>query len=138
MTKTLNDFSQELRARAISELAGDIEEAAPAQGVAKLSSSLYSLMLQTLDMTDDELELLDGIENAMAEFDHDLSDYLMLADYSVLDLDVIRRNAANIEDQGRPVIVVEIRYKNVPLTTFRTDIPTLKLMTWKRKRQTAA
>ena len=129
MTKTLNDFSQELRARAISELAGDIEEAAPAQGVAKLSSSLYSLMLQTLDMTDDELELLDGIENAMAEFDHDLSDYLMLADYSV---------HANIEDQGRPVIVVEIRYKNVPLTTFRTDIPTLKLMTWKRKRQTAA
>ena len=86
-------------------------------------------MLQTLDMTDDELELLDGIENAMAEFDHDLSDYLMLAAYSV---------HANIEDQGRPVIVVEIRYKNVPLTTFRTDIPTLKLMTWKRKRQTAA
>lgn len=129
MTKTLNDFSQELRARAIRELAGDIEEAAPAQGVAKLSSSLYSLMLQTLDMTDDELELLDGIENAMAEFDHDLSDYLMLADYSV---------HANIEDQGRPVIVVEIRYKNVPLTTFRTDIPTLKLMAWKRKRQTAA
>ena len=127
--KPLNDFSQELRARAIRELADDIEEAAPAQGVAKLSSSLYSLMLQTLDMTDDELELLDGIENAMAEFDHDLSDYLMLADYSV---------HANIEDQGRPVIVVEIRYKNVPLTTFRTDIPTLKLMAWKRKRQTAA
>ena len=34
---TLNDaFAQELRARAIAELAVDIESAAPAQGVAKL------------------------------------------------------------------------------------------------------
>ena len=123
----LNDeFTQELRARAIAELAGDIESAAPAQGVAKLSASLYSLMLQTVEMSDENEDLLDGIETAMAEFDHDLSSRLDLTDYSVV---------ANVTDNGRPVIKVEIRYKNAVLTAFSSDIPTLKLMAWKRKRQ---
>ena len=125
---TLNDaFAQELRARAIAELAVDIESAAPAQGVAKLSSSLYSLMLQTVEMSDEnEYDLLDGIETAMSEFDHDLSDRLDLADYSVV---------SNVTDNGRPVINVEIRYMDSILTAFSSDIPTLKLMAWKRKRQ---
>ena len=123
----LNDeFTQELRARAIAELAGDIESAAPAQGVAKLSASLYSLMLQTIEMSENEYDLLDGIETAMAEFDHDLSSRLDLTDYSVV---------ANVTDNGRPVINVEIRYRNAVLTAFSSDIPTLKLMAWKRKRQ---
>lgn len=123
----LNDeFTQDLRARAVAELAGDIESAAPAQGVAKLSASLYSLMLQTVEMAEDENDLLDGIETAMAEFDHDLSDRLNLTDYSVV---------SNTTDNGRPVINVEICYKNVVLTAFSSDIPTLKLMAWKRKRQ---
>jgi len=124
----LNDeFTQELRARAIAELAGDIESAAPAQGVAKLSASLYSLMLQTIEMSgENEYDLLDGIETAMAEFDHDLSSRLDLTDYSVV---------SNVTDNGRPVINVEIRYKNAVLTAFSSDIPTLKLMAWKRKRQ---
>lgn len=127
MTKLNDEFTQELRARAIAELAGDIESAAPAQGVAKLSASLYSLMLQTVEMSDEnEYDLLDGIETAMAEFDHDLSDRLNLTDYSVV---------ANVTDNGRPVINVEIRYKNSVLTSFSSDIPTLKLMAWKRKRQ---
>ena len=125
---TLNDaFAQELRARAISELAVDIESAAPAQGVAKLSASLYSLMLQTVEMSDEnEYDLLDGIETAMSEFDHDLSDRLDLADYSVV---------SNVTDNGRPVINVEIRYMDSILTAFSSDIPTLKLMAWKRRRQ---
>lgn len=127
---TLNDaFAQELRARAIAELTIDIESAAPAQGVAKLSASLYSLMLQTVEMSDEnEYDLLDGIETAMSEFDHDLSDRdrLDLADYRV---------AASVTDNGHPVINVEIRYKNSVLTSFSSDIPTLKLMAWKRKRQ---
>ena len=91
---TLNDaFAQELRARAIAELAVDIESAAPAQGVAKLSASLYSLMLQTVEMSDEnEYDLLDGIETAMSEFDHDLSDRLDLADYSVV---------SSVTDNGR-------------------------------------
>ena len=124
----LNDeFTQELRARAVAELAGDIESAAPAQGVAKLSASLYSLMLQAVEMSDEnEYDLLDGIETAMSEFDHDLSDRLDLTDYSVV---------ANVTDNGRPVINVEIRYKNAVLTSFCADIPTLQLMAWKRKRQ---
>ena len=123
----LNDeFAQELRAKAIAELAGDIESAAPAKGVAKLSASLYSLMLQTVEMSDENEDLLDGIETAMAEFDHDLSSRLDLTDYSVV---------ANVTDNGRPVIKVEIRYKNAVLTAFSSDIPTLKLMAWKRKRQ---
>jgi len=127
MTKLNDEFAQELRARAVAELAGDIESAAPAQGVAKLSASLYSLMLQTVEMFDEnEYDLLDGIETAMSEFDHDLSDRLDLTDYSVV---------ANVTDNGRPVINVEIRYKNVVLTSFSSDIPTLKLMSWKRKRQ---
>ena len=125
---TLNDaFAQELRARAIAELAVDIESAAPAQGVAKLSASLYSLMLQTVEMSDEnEYDLLDGIETAMSEFDHDLSDRLDLADYSVV---------SSVTDNGRPVINVEIRYMDEILTAFSSDIPTLKLMAWKRKRQ---
>lgn len=123
---TLDEFAQELRARAIAELAGDIESAAPAQGVSKLSASLYSLMLQTVEMADENYDLLDGIETAMSEFDHDLSDRLDLADYSVV---------ANVTDNGLPVINVEIRYKNSILTSFSSDIPTLKLMAWKRKRQ---
>lgn len=127
MTKLNDEFAQELRARAVAELAGDIESAAPAQGVDKLSASLYSLMLQTVEMFDEnEYDLLDGIETAMSEFDHDLSDRLDLTDYSVV---------ANVTDNGRPVINVEIRYKNVVLTSFSSDIPTLKLMSWKRKRQ---
>ena len=127
MTKLNDEFAQELRARAIAELAGDIEAAAPAQGVAKLSSSLYSLMLQTVETSDEnEYDLLDGIETAMSEFDHDLSDRLDLTDYSVV---------ANVTDNGRPVINVEIRYRNSVLTAFTSDIPTLKLMAWKRKRQ---
>lgn len=126
MTKLNDEFTQELRARAIAELAGDIESAAPAQGVAKLSASLYSLMLQTVEMSENEYDLLDGIETAMAEFDHDLSSRLDLTDYSVV---------ANVTDNGRPVINVEIRYKNAVLTSFSSDIPTLKLMAWKRKRQ---
>lgn len=125
---TLNDaFAQELRARAIAELAVDIESAAPAQGVAKLSASLYSLMLQTVEMSDEnEYDLLDGIETAMSEFDHDLSDRLDLADYSVV---------SSVTDNGLPVINVEIRYMDSILTAFSSDIPTLKLMAWKRKRQ---
>ena len=125
---TLNDaFAQELRARAIAELAVDIESAAPAQGVAKLSASLYSLMLQTVEMSDEnEYDLLDGIETAMSEFDHDLSDRLDLADYSVV---------SSVTDNGRPVINVEIRYMDEILTAFSSDIPTLKLMAWKRKLQ---
>ena len=125
---TLNDaFAQELRARAIAELAVDIESAAPAQGVAKLSASLYSLMLQTVEMSDEnEYDLLDGIETAMSEFDHDLSDHLDLAGYRVV---------ASVTDNGRPVINVEIRYMDAILTSFSSDIPTLKLMAWKRKRQ---
>lgn len=127
MTKLNDEFTQELRARAIAELAGDIESAAPAQGVVKLSASLYSLMLQTVEMSDaNEYDLLDGIETAMSEFDHDLSDRLDLTDYSVV---------ANVTDNGRPVINVEIRYRNAVLTSFSSDIPTLKLMAWKRKRQ---
>ncbi len=123
----LNDeFTQELRARAIAKLAVDIESAVPAQGIAKLSASLYSLMLQTVEMSENEYDLLDGIETAMAEFDHDLSDRLDLTDYSVV---------ANVTDNGLPVINVEIRYKNSVLTLFSSDIPTLKLMAWKRKRQ---
>ena len=125
---TLNDaFAQELRARAIAELAVDIESAAPAQGVAKLSASLYSLMLQTVEMSDEnEYDLLDVIETAMSEFDHDLSDRLDLADYSVV---------SSVTDNGRPVINVEIRYMDEILTAFSSDIPTLKLMAWKRKLQ---
>ena len=125
---TLNDaFAQELRARAIAELAVDIESAAPAQGVAKLSASLYSLMLQTVEMSDEnEYDLLDGIETAMSEFDHDLSDRLDLADYSVV---------SSVTDNGRPMINVEIRYMDAILTAFSSDIPTLKLMAWKRKLQ---
>ena len=125
---TLNDaFAQELRARAIAGLAVDIESAAPAQGVAKLSASLYSLMLQTVEMSDEnEYDLLDGIETAMSEFDHDLSDRLDLADYSVV---------ASVTDNGRPVINVEIRYMDSILTAFSSDIPTLKIMAWKRRRQ---
>lgn len=126
MMKLNDEFTQELRARAIAELAGDIESAAPAQGVAKLSASLYSLMLQTIEMSENEYDLLDGIETAMAEFDHDLSSRLDLTDYSVV---------ANVTDNGRPVINVEIRYRNAVLTSFSSDIPTLKLMAWKRKRQ---
>lgn len=126
MTKLNDEFTQELRARAIAELAGDIESAAPAQGVAKLSASLYSLMLQTIEMSENEYDLLDGIETAMTEFDHDLSSRLDLTDYSVV---------SNVTDNGRPVINVEIRYKNAVLTAFSSDIPTLKLMAWKRKRQ---
>ena len=126
MTKLNDEFTQELRARAIAELAGDIESAAPAQGVSKLSASLYSLMLQTVEMSENEYDLLDGIETAMAEFDHDLSDRLDLTDYRVV---------ANVTDNGRPVINVEIRYRNAVLTSFSSDIPTLKLMAWKRKRQ---
>lgn len=127
MTKLNDEFTQELRARAIAELAGDIESAAPAQGVAKLSASLYSLMLQTIEMSgENEYDLLDGIETAMSEFDHDLSSRLDLTDYSVV---------SNVTDNGRPVINVEIRYKNAVLTAFSSDIPTLKLMAWKRKRQ---
>ena len=126
MMKLNDEFTQELRARAIAELAGDIESAAPAQGVAKLSASLYSLMLQTIEMSENEYDLLDGIETAMSEFDHDLSSRLDLTDYSVV---------ANVTDNGRPVINVEIRYKNAVLTAFSSDIPTLKLMAWKRKRQ---
>lgn len=127
MTKLNDEFTQELRARAIAELAGDIESAAPAQGVSKLSASLYSLMLQTIEMSgENEYDLLDGIETAMAEFDHDLSSRLDLTDYSVV---------ANVTDNGRPVINVEIRYRNAVLTSFSSDIPTLKLMAWKRKRQ---
>lgn len=126
MTKLNDEFAQELRARAVAELAGDIESAAPAQGVSKLSASLYSLMLQTVEMSESEYDLLDGIETAMAEFDHDLSDRLDLTDYRVV---------ANVTDNGRPVINVEIRYKNAVLTSFSSDIPTLKLMAWKRKRQ---
>lgn len=126
MTKLNDEFTQSLRARAVAELAGDIELTAPAKGVAKLSASLYNLMLQTVEMTEDETDLLDGIETAMAEFDHDLSDRLNLTDYSVV---------SNTIDNGRPVINVEIHYKNVVLTTFSSDIPTLKLMAWKRKRQ---
>ena len=122
----LNELAQELRARAIAELAGDIESAAPAQGASKLSASLYSLMLQTVEMSENEYDLLDGIETAMAEFDHDLSDRLDLTDYRVV---------ANVTDNGRPVINVEIRYKSAVLTSFSSDIPTLKLMAWKRKRQ---
>ena len=126
MTKLNDEFAQELRARAVAELAEDIESAAPAQGVSKLSASLYSLMLQTVEMSENEYDLLDGIETAMAEFDHDLSDRLDLTDYRVV---------ANVTDNGRPVINVEIRYKNAVLTSFSSDIPTLKLMAWKRKRQ---
>ena len=126
MMKLNDEFTQELRARAIAELAGDIESAAPAQGVAKLSASLYSLMLQTIEMSENEYDLLDGIETAMSEFDHDLSSRLDLTDYSVV---------ASVTDNGRPVINVEIRYRNAVLTAFSSDIPTLKLMAWKRKRQ---
>ena len=126
MMKLNDEFTQELRARAIAELAGDIESAAPAQGVAKLSASLYSLMLQTIEMSENEYDLLDGIETAMSEFDHDLSSRLDLTDYSVV---------ANVTDNGRPVINVEIRDKNAVLTAFSSDIPTLKLMAWKRKHQ---
>ena len=126
MMKLNDEFTQELRARAIAELAGDIESAAPAQGVAKLSASLYSLMLQTIEMSENEYDLLDGIETAMSEFDHDLSSRLDLTDYSVV---------ASVTDNGRPVINVEIRYRNTVLTAFSSDIPTLKLMAWKRKRQ---
>ena len=124
----LNELAQELRARAISELAEDIEMAAPAQGVTKLSSKLYVFMLQAVDLVDDDIDLLDGIETAMAEFDHDLSDRLDLKDYGVI---------ANVADNGRPVITVKIKYKNAVLTSFTSDVPTLKLLAWKRKRQTA-
>lgn len=126
MTKLNDEFAQELRARAIAELAGDIESAAPWAGASKLSASLYSLMLQTVEMSENEYDLLDGIETAMTEFDHDLSDRLDLTDYRVV---------ANVTDNGRPVINVEIRYKSAVLTAFSADIPTLKLMAWKRKRQ---
>lgn len=127
--KILNDeFVRELRARALSELAGDIEMAAPAQGIAKLSASLYNLMLQVVDMCEDDLDVMDGIETAMAEFDHDLSDRLDLKNYSVV---------ANTVDKDRPVITIDIKYKNVVLTTFSSDLPTLKLMAWKRKIQTS-
>ena len=125
----MTELFDKFRETAVREIVPAIEVAKPNRCNEQLAGKLYEFLSDMLvtDLGDvgNEPDRATLIEDVVTTFDHDLSDYLMLGDYSV---------RVNIIENGQdPVFKLESFYKKHRLTDCNLSKSSAQLMRFKRK-----
>ncbi len=117
------------RERAVRDLTHLIEATRLHEFNTNLANEFFIFML---DMMTEEVDIEDRValvEDVMSTYDHDLSDYLLLADYHV--------HTEVVEDPTDPIINATLQYKGKDVFRIKLSFAEARLMACKRSKSRA-
>lgn len=127
---TLEDLVDKFRDTAIRDLVPYLEVSKPLLRNSNLALKFYDYMLELINVPVKDLnDRVHLVEEVLTTFDHDLSDYLLLAQYQV--------TCKVVENRDDPIFAVSILYEGTMICEYRISFTTAKLMARKRELELA-